>query len=455
MATAPSTPPAPRDGGLPGTRFECSVEFLHDGQITTTPAEDDPALPDPMTLRIFFSPDREFALFRLQAMIPLQPESGVEGVTSLQFHLQFRPERMHSLRLDDSSLHFQFTGPDAISLIGPASIPVGGLRPTTSALRAMALLSRQLGLVIHLSPARALQYAQSLTALCKAISTADTHLRADPMQAGTEKLYRGTGGRFVAPAEILGDSVGDVPPLYNDVALSAPISPGPSTRKTKRLRTASPSQSESDTPALKQLTGPHRAQVLAELLCQLDDREKSIRVLIEELDTRSARAANQMQQMDEQAQRLTELTAAATTAAVSSVGKISAKTSSNPCPTQVPRSSPSPSAASSTASKISTRIQAYIEAQLDMVREEMRAHNEEYVDNTVADHATTEEMQTYVENSLSDYATVEAMESLVNDELDGALSNHVEDFQMYEAITEAVDTAIEGIRDRVMAAWDH
>lgn len=63
-------------------------------------------------------------------------------------------------------------------------------------------------------------------------------------------------------------------------------------------------------------------------------------------------------------------------------------------------------------------------------------------------------MQTYVDNSLSDYATVEAMESHVSDELDGAMSNHVEEFQMYEAITEAVDEAFEGMRQRMLATWD-
>lgn len=411
-----------------------------------------------MTLRIFFNPERAHALFRLQAMIPLAPDSGSESVTSHPFHLQLQPEYIHSLRLDDSNLHFHLTGPEAISLIGPASIPIGCLRPTTSALSAMALLCRQRTIVIRLSPARARQHAQSLTALCGAVATAGTQqLRADPVHLDLRGLYRGRGGRFVAPEEILNNpgSVDDVPPSYADVAPSiAPISPGPSTRRSKRVRTRSPSESESETPtALKQLSGPDRAKVRVELLRQLDDREKGIRALLEELDVKSARATSQMRQMDEQAQRLTELTAAA--AAASSGRKESPSTPpSNPRPPEIPRSSPSPSTASSSASKISTRIQAYIETQLQIVREEMRAHNEAYVDNTVANHATTEEMQTYVDNSLSDYATIEAMESHVNDELDGALSDHVEEFQMYEAITEAVDSAIEGMRERVMAAWD-
>lgn len=307
----------------------------------------------------------------------------------------------------------------------------------------MALLSRQLSIVIRLPSARALQHAQSLTALCEAVSNPNTQLRADPAQLDLQDLYRGTGRRIIAPDEILNDSVHDVPPSYTDVAPSAPISPGPSNRKRKRVRTTSPSESDLETPKSKT---PDSAQVLAELMRQLDNKEKGIRTLMEELDTKRARAAEQMRQMDEHARRLSELTAAAAAAP---------STSSNAGhPTQAPRSSPAPSATSSIASQISTRIQAYIESKLQTLREEMRAHNEEYVDNTTADHATTEDMQTYVDNSLSDYATVEAMEAHVSDELDGALSDHVEEFQMYEAIAEAVDAAVEGLRDRVRAAWD-
>lgn len=464
-----STPPPGIPGaGLFGSRFECSVEVPNENASLTRPA-DHPLLPNSLTLRIFFNPIQAVGLFRLQANVALDPGPDAESGPVHPFYLQLLPEHIHSLRLDKSSLYFHQTDPGVMTLLGPAAIPVGDAALKTSALRAMAWLSQQLSIVMHL-PARASTHVQALTTLCEAISSSGPPLSADPFHTDLRSLYSGQGGRIIALDEILDDGTDDVPPVYADVAPPAPpapvapLSPGPSMRKFKRPRTISPS--ESDMHSSRQLLDTRHAQVLAELVRQLDKKENCIRALMEDMDAKSTRAAQQMKEMDEQVQRLKELTDAAASKLEASAAAPGPAASGLEHPadihsssrrTQAASSSPSPSIASaisSRPSRISTRVQAYIERRLETLRGELLAHNEEYVDNTVADHATTEEMQTYVDNLLSDYATVAAMESHVSDELDGVLSNHVEEFQMYEAITEAVDEAVEGIRERILAAWD-
>lgn len=84
--------------------------------------------------------------------------------------------------------------------------------------------------------------------------------------------------------------------------------------------------------------------------------------------------------------------------------------------------SPAPSgglaSTASVSSNISDRVQTYVAAQIDRLREDIAR----------------------------EYAT--------NDGIDLLLSRYVDDDQMFEAIREAIDEAMAGIRARMMEVWE-
>lgn len=121
------------------------------------------------------------------------------------------------------------------------------------------------------------------------------------------------------------------------------------------------------------------------------------------------------------------------------------KASSNA--TTASASPPPPSIAASVSSHLSDRVQAYVSIQLDQLRDEL-------VDKYATHDAVDEVRDTLHEELAEDYVTTAMVEQRVSEEVDRVLSRYVEEHQMFEAIREATDQAIEEVRSRVLAAWE-
>ncbi|KAL2274249.1 hypothetical protein FJTKL_03551 [Diaporthe vaccinii] len=140
---------------------------------------------------------------------------------------------------------------------------------------------------------------------------------------------------------------------------------------------------------------------------------RRVRISQQDLDAKCARA-------DELAARLTDLISRAEQQKELTTRGQSQPTSATPV---AAASSPgSSSTASAASSAISDRIQAYVERKLEDLRKEL----------------------------VNEYATPDDVHQRVAEELDAVLCQYVEEHQMFDAIHEAVDEAVNEVRARVL-----
>ncbi|KAK7708359.1 hypothetical protein SLS63_013496 [Diaporthe eres] len=212
-----------------------------------------------------------------------------------------------------------------------------------------------------------------------------------------------------------GDShIKQPPPAYADDArvpgrLKSP--PRTIANKNKRRRSTSSSDSPDSSGTLRYRTYRHldlavgeREKMMAELL-------RRVRISQQDLDAKCARA-------DELAARLTDLISRAEQQKEDTTRGQARPISATPV-----AAAPSPASAASSA--ISDRIQAYVERKLQDLRTELA----------------------------TEYATPDDVHQRVVDELDAVLCQYVEEHQMFDAIHEAVDEAVNEVRARVLQAW--
>ncbi|KAI7785375.1 hypothetical protein LA080_007211 [Diaporthe eres] len=114
----------------------------------------------------------------------------------------------------------------------------------------------------------------------------------------------------------------------------------------------------------------------------------------------------------------------------------------------VPRAtsaSPSPTAskgetasrASSVSEAISERLKAYLDERLEQFQQDARAFYDSRLDESLADHPTTEHMEQFVRT-----------------EFEEATVDFIEETRMWEAIQEAVDKVQDDMRRRMLDAWN-
>ncbi|KAI7783460.1 hypothetical protein LA080_011807 [Diaporthe eres] len=217
-----------------------------------------------------------------------------------------------------------------------------------------------------------------------------------------------------------GDSyIKQPPPAYADDARVPGRSTSPPRtiwNKNKRRRSTSSSDSPDSSGTLRYRTYRHldlavgeREKMMAELL-------RRVRISQQDLDAKCARA-------DELAARLTDLISRAEQQKEDTTRGQARSISATPV-----AAAPSPgslSTASAASSAISDRIQAYVERKLQDLRTELA----------------------------TEYATPGDVNQRVAEELDAVLCQYVEEHQMFDAIQEAVDEAVNEVRGRVLQAW--
>lgn len=395
-------------------------------------------------MRIFFNPTRRFALFRFRVTVTTSRDP---------LFLDISPQNIQSLYLRPGPprcLHFQFNN---VTLIGPKDILLRSSDcPNLTALQSFA--QRKAMRVSLIETAIGLP---QLTALCEAVNRGG--LRRDPQQMDLQSLYRGQGGRIISvddlsasaslpdqpPADLFSTlhAVEDNLPMYLDLAPPhppPPVSPGPS----KRARRASSSPPPTyDTYKHFDLACGEREKMMAELLRRAADKEKRLQYLIDEVEAKETR-------LDNLIARLTAVIATAE-GAVRKVehspplvqAEQQIQQAASPSKETTISASPSASTAASTSSYLSERIQTYIATQLDQLRGEL------------VDKYATQETVDEVHYILADeYVTFDAVEQRVTDEVERVLNRYVEEPQMFEAIREATDQAVEEVRSRILAAWE-
>lgn len=182
---------------------------------------------------------------------------------------------------------------------------------------------------------------------------------------------------------------------------------------------------------------------MVELLRRAADKEKRLQYLIDEGEAKETR-------LDNSIARLTAVIATAEGAvrkvehsppAVQAEQQIQRATSASKEATA--SASPSASTAASSSSYLSERIQIYIATQLDQLRGEL------------VDKYATQETVDEVHYLLADeYVTIDTVEQRVTNEVERVLNRYVEEAQMFEAIREATDQAVEEVPSWILAAWE-
>lgn len=343
-----------------------------------------------------------------------------------------------------------------INLIAPQKPLLGPITESEqSTLEALRMIAQQSAIRVLL-PDEGYEIPR-LEALCEAVSRGG--LRPDPAQTNLQSLYRGKGGRVIQDGEELwpppylfsayapsGDLLppldlspaarGDELPAYSNLAPNPPpppTSPPPiANKKRRRMRTPSPSPSpSSSSPDYRtwkhlDLACGELKKMMCELLRRVAKKEKSLTDLIDKMDAKEAVVDKKITSLTSLLAEVREKEAALREAGgLQSVeqGRERGPSVQGPgASEEASTASPAPSgglaSTASVSSNISDRVQTYVTAQIDRLREDIAR----------------------------EYAT--------NDGVDLLLSRHVDDDQMFEAIREAIDEAMAGLRARMMEVWE-
>ncbi|KAL2274177.1 hypothetical protein FJTKL_03638 [Diaporthe vaccinii] len=480
---------------IPGCLIHTDIETMSSLRAQASSTAPLPALLISCTLRISFDPARGLALFRLAATVGTSPQP---------FYLDIMPHQIRRLTLycdGGHPTHLRFDA-TTINFIAPKRLLVPpdnnadlvtiktlrslALQPALHAVLPADLDGETLGVLLP-----------QLRTVCDAVNQG--RLSPDPHQMDLKTLYQGQGGRIIqahqglwgplaepvpampamlppkakmndansdenyddddedgddhhndngcpfppqreAPPPQLfanwgaldnnnaddndndadGDSyIKQPPPAYADDARVPGRSTSPPRtiwNKNKRRRSTSSSDSPDSSGTLRYRTYRHldlavgeREKMMAELL-------RRVRISQQDLDAKCARA-------DELAARLTDLISRAEQQKEDTTRGQARSISATPV-----AAAPSPgslSTASAASSAISDRIQAYVERKLQDLRTELA----------------------------TEYATPGDVNQRVAEELDAVLCQYVEEHQMFDAIQEAVDEAVNEVRGRVLQAW--
>lgn len=426
--------------------------------------------PVSMTLRIAFDPVQGTAWFRLSALATLDtsPEA---------FYLDISPDHISSLSMHGRgtpTVHLRFDVRVVHFIVPKRTL----LRPEHNFDRAKLERLHYLALqpTLQVTLPEDLEAAghpfllQQLDALCDAVTRGG--LRSDPRQADLKTLYRGQGGRCMQPDQELwappprstsaisplegttsehewhasereapppdlfalkpSNHIDLPPPSYPNVAGTPP--PGSCSeipvRKHKRRRTRSipdPLSSDSlDTPNYNtykhlDLVVGEREKMMAELVRRARIKERDLDAQCACAEDLSARLTTLISAAEHHVPKLQTSRISAVSAAVPA----SAYTAEGPASFAAAALSPGLSTASA-SSVISERVQAYVADKLCELRKELE----------------------------DEYATREFVGQSVADEVDAALVQYVEDHQMFDAIREAIDEAVDQVRARMLQAWE-
>ncbi|KAH8776274.1 hypothetical protein F5883DRAFT_698628 [Diaporthe sp. PMI_573] len=238
-------------------------------------------------------------------------------------------------------------------------------------------------------------------------------------------------GNLLPPPNLSSTARGDELPPYSNLASSPPpppLSPPPiANKKRRQARTPSLSPSSS-TPNYRtwkhlDLACGEREKIMYKLLRRMAKKEKSITDLMNNMEAKEAVVDKKITSLTLLLAQVQEKEAALREAGgMQSVdqgrGRVQEHGASEDASTAPPTPSGGLVSTASVSSNISDRVQTHVAAQIDRLREEIAC----------------------------EYAT--------SDEVDLLLSGYVDDDQMFEAIRDAVDEAMAGIRARMMEALE-